>query len=550
MADGDPRSAAVLYTSAGYSTAGTELWGINVASAGMLQALIRYGRFDRFSGVVSSEPDAAAFLAEVATLNPELGADTVSVTDFDRIAAIGTLMLPGPGLSSFAWMRRSLGRRAYSLCGITHTTATPVVLDAIASWPIAPLYPWDAVICTSAAVRQMVRTVLEDQLTYLQDRFGPINASLPALPVIPLGIECARFAPNPEARISWRAELGIAEEDRVALFLGRLSFHGKAHPLPLFQAMQAAAQRVQPRLHLIMAGWFANQPIEEAYRTAAAEICPDVAVHFIDGREIRVRETIWHAADFFVAPIDNIQETFGLAPIEAMAAGLPCVVSDWDGLKETVRHEVDGYRIPTVAAPSGVGADLALRFMAELDDSAYFIGQSSQAVAIDSRLFCEALVQLISDDDRRLRMGNAARDHARLVFDWSVVVEQYLSLWGELRRLRVAAPLGGPEVPSYPARPDPFHAFQGYPTTPATPDKLVVRTEMAQTELSRYFESPMVSFAHQSLPDKSELGAMLDSLDGGALTIADLLDAQPAHRRRKIWRGIVWLAKFGFVTIR
>ena len=44
-------------------------------------------------------------------------------------------------------------------------------------------------------------------------------------------------------------------------------------------------------------------------------------------------------ADVFVSPSDNIQETFGLSVIEAMASGLPVIVSDWDGYRDTV---VDG----------------------------------------------------------------------------------------------------------------------------------------------------------------------------------------------------------------
>ncbi len=53
--------------------------------------------------------------------------------------------------------------------------------------------------------------------------------------------------------------------------------------------------------------------------------------------------------------IDNIQETFGLAPLEGMAAGLPLLVSDWDGMKDTVSPDV-GFRVKTrslAAAASG-----------------------------------------------------------------------------------------------------------------------------------------------------------------------------------------------------
>ena len=59
------------------------------------------------------------------------------------------------------------------------------------------------------------------------------------------------------------------------------------------------------------------------------------------------------ASDLFVSPVDNVQETFGLTPIEAMAAGLPSVVSDWDGYRDTVQHVEHGFRIPTLAPPAG-----------------------------------------------------------------------------------------------------------------------------------------------------------------------------------------------------
>ena len=49
---------------------------------------------------------------------------------------------------------------------------------------------------------------------------------------------------------------------------------------------------------------------------------------FLDGREPEIRINIWSAADIFISLSDNIQETFGLTPIEAMANGLPAIVSD------------------------------------------------------------------------------------------------------------------------------------------------------------------------------------------------------------------------------
>ncbi len=48
----------------------------------------------------------------------------------------------------------------------------------------------------------------------------------------------------------------------------------------------------------------------------------------------------------FTSPIDNIQETFGLTPVEAMACGVPRLSSDWDGYRDT-GLEKQGFLIKT-----------------------------------------------------------------------------------------------------------------------------------------------------------------------------------------------------------
>ena len=66
----------------------------------------------------------------------------------------------------------------------------------------------------------------------------------PQLPLIPLGIDPepfhwrGRFANRQEQRLQARQQLGLSPSARVVLFLGRLSFHSKAHPLPLYRALE------------------------------------------------------------------------------------------------------------------------------------------------------------------------------------------------------------------------------------------------------------------------------------------------------------------------
>ncbi|MEK9662840.1 MAG: glycosyl transferase, partial [Alphaproteobacteria bacterium] len=46
----------------------------------------------------------------------------------DLLADIGCLFYPSPVIQQLAWQRRGGGQRAYSLCGITHTTASDTVM--------------------------------------------------------------------------------------------------------------------------------------------------------------------------------------------------------------------------------------------------------------------------------------------------------------------------------------------------------------------------------------------------------------------------------------
>ena len=93
---------------------------------------------------------------------------------------------------------------------------------------------------------------------------------------------------------------------------------------------------------------------------------------------------------------DNIQETFGITPIEAMSAGLPVVVSDWDGYRDTVRDGIDGFRIPTQMPPPGYGDDLALRHSLGIDTYDMYCAYSSSLVVVDLASTTQAFIKLFS----------------------------------------------------------------------------------------------------------------------------------------------------------
>ncbi|MFD0936269.1 glycosyltransferase family 4 protein, partial [Methylobacterium trifolii] len=235
-----------------------------------------------------------------------------------------------------------------------------------------------------------------------------------------------------------RAALGIAPDRVVVLFVGRLSFHGKAHPLPMYLGLERVA-RERP-VTLVQAGWFANEPIERAFRDDAHKLCPSVDYRTVDGRDQSRLKLAWDAADIFTSLSDNVQETFGLTPLEAMAAGLPVVVSDWDGYRDTVRDGIDGFRVPTLAPAPGHGGDLADRFDLHVDNYDLYCGHAGQFTAVDVEAAGRAYAMLAGDPDLRARMGAAGAQRARECFDWSHVFGRYRDLWADLGERRRSAP--------------------------------------------------------------------------------------------------------------
>lgn len=463
---------AIGFEPDGYSVSGHRLMGRQAAGNAFLRAAVKASSGRTLCACTPHRASAQAFAHMVRQLDPQVSAQWIPSARLDLLAQQGLLYLPGPGLDEAARLRLRAGPAAYGLCGVTHTTASHRAMDAIKQLASAPVMPWDALICTSSSVLDTVRTVLAREHDYLQWRMGQgVKLTQPLLPVIPLGVHADDFVRDDAARAAARSELGLAPEDVAVLFVGRLSFHAKAHPHAMYLGLQRAAEQSGKRIALIQCGWFANEAIEQAFKEGAAQACPDVKALFTNGKDEAARRRAWAAADVFVSLSDNIQETFGLTPIEAMAAGLPVVVTDWDGYKDTVRDGEDGFRIPTLMPAAGYGEAMALAHESGLDNYDQYCGLACQTVAVDQAVLVERLVALLESPALRQRLGQQARRRACEVFDWSMVWARYEALWAEqsaMRQQAARSPQWAPVLRAAPrvdaARLDPFEAFASYPS--------------------------------------------------------------------------------------
>nr|WP_246742395.1 glycosyltransferase family 4 protein [Microvirga splendida] len=422
-------------------------------------------------------------------------------------------------------------------------------MDGLTSLLTAAVQPWDAIICTSTASRAVIETLFARQEDHLSRRLGATRFVRPQLPVIPLGVDCEAQTRRSERRDEARSSLDIEPGDFVVLFLGRLSFHAKANPTPMYLALERLAKR--HRVVLIECGWAANDHITQAFSDARAKLCPSVRSIVLDGRVNDVRDTAWAAADVFCSLSDNIQETFGLTPIEAMAAGLPVVVTDWDGYKDTVRNGIDGFAIPTMAVPPGAGQHLATRHALEVDNYDSYIGQASTAIAVDVDATAAAFERLAADPDLRRRLGANGAARARERFDWKVIVEAYEELWRELAAMRTA----GQEAPSpesmrgfWPARPDPFELFASFPSVPFSNQQVFAQAaDVTEAEVLERL-SLRVALVNASPDIASAFLLAVWKLAGSqGTTVRGVLAAHPNTAPALAVRALLWLAKLGLL---
>ncbi len=287
---------AIYWHPDGYDTSGKALMGRHAAGEGFMRGYLRHAAAETLTLWNSVNKPAAELEPLVRSLG--LGDRPVrwlSRGDFGGLAREGVLNLPVPGLSSYAWARSMGDSRAFSVCGITHTTATARVMDILADMTVAPVRPWDALVCTSRAVRASIEVQNEALDAYLFERLGATRLPKPHYAVIPLGVNVDDFEPRPEARRDWRERLGIADDDVAVLYVGRWNLTSKMNPAVMAMALERAAARATRPVHWIMAGW-ADEAREQGFKDAVAAHLDTVRVHWVDGRPPETRRSVWSAA--------------------------------------------------------------------------------------------------------------------------------------------------------------------------------------------------------------------------------------------------------------
>lgn len=149
-------------------------------------------------------------------------------------------------------------------------------------------------------------------------------------------VDTQQFQPDPLRRAQVRREFGIAEDDIVMGYVGRM--HGGKGVAQLMEAANLAMAS-NPRLRVL---WVGNGPEEGRLHDMAERSGWESRHHFTGWVADTSR---YHSAFSFLAFPSVELETFGRVSIEAQACGVPVLGSDIGGVPETMQDGVTGYLI-------------------------------------------------------------------------------------------------------------------------------------------------------------------------------------------------------------
>lgn len=177
-----------------------------------------------------------------------------------------------------------------------------------------------------------------------------------------------------------------------ALFVGRLVPY-KGADMAL-RAVRMAREATGKDIRLTIVG---DGSERAALEQLAAEQLPEEAVHFTGWIEQEKTADYYSQSDVFVFP--SVREFGGAVALEAMAAGLPCVVADHGGIGEYVTSE-SGYKYPP---------------------------HSREQLSYD---VSQGLAEIAENEELWRKMSDAAREQAAS-FAWPRKAEQMLAFFEE-----------------------------------------------------------------------------------------------------------------------
>ncbi len=200
---------------------------------------------------------------------------------------------------------------------------------------------------------------------------------------MPNGVDSEVFSPGPDSS-RLRERLGIGPDDVLAAFVATLD---RAHHFKRVDlAIEALARLGDERVHIVVAG---GGELLDGFRAEAARAGVGERVHFLGAVPHPELPDLLRASDLFLLTTEP-PESFGIVLIEAMAAGLPVIATDYPGVRAVV------------------------------DDETGLLAERGNAASVAA-----ALSELVAAGrDRRAAIGASGRAKAERAWSWPSLVDR------------------------------------------------------------------------------------------------------------------------------
>lgn len=377
--------------------------GAGVHVAELVRALRKQDEIQvRCFGAERDETDVTNYVVplELRDANPAL--QTIGVNLLMANDTVGADVV-----HSHTWYANEAGRLSQQLHGIPHV---------ITAHSLEPLRPWKAEQLgggyqVSSSIEKSAYESADAVIAVSGGMRADILRSYPSMNpdkvhVIHNGIDVDAWAPtsNPELLQRW----GIDFSRSSVVFVGRIT---RQKGLPY---LLAAAQSLPAEVQLILCAGAPDTPeIQKEVEASVAQLQQSRSgvVWIPDHLPRHELAAILTSATVFVCP--SIYEPLGIVNLEAMACGIPVVGTATGGIPEVIVDGETGWLVPIDQVQDGTGTPI---------NPAQYVSDLSSA-----------LVNAVSDPIKAREMGIAARERARLHFDWAAIAEQTRAIYNLVR---------------------------------------------------------------------------------------------------------------------